>query len=110
VNIIALLSFEPGATETTNGPEAAPEGIVMLIDVLLQELTDTGVAFRVTTLAPCEAPKLAPVMTTWLPAVPVVAERFVMAGPGEANELTETLSKVPVASVEVLLLFTTSPT
>ena len=78
----------PGATDTTNGPDVALEGMVMLIDVLLHEFTITGVPFRFTTLLPCEAPKLAPVMTTVLPIVPVVA----------------------VASDEVLPLFTTKPT
>jgi len=34
----ALLSFMLGATETSKGPEVAPTGMVMLIDVLLQVL------------------------------------------------------------------------
>jgi hypothetical protein len=87
-----------GATETTIGPEVAPEGIVMLIDVLLQELTIAGVAFCVTRLLPCDAPKLEPVITTVLPIVPVVADTLVITGAGVAKELTETLSKVAVAS------------
>jgi len=110
VNITALLSSKLGATETTSAPDTAPEGIVMLIDVSLQELTNTGVAFKVTTLPPCEAPKFAPVITTWLPTVPVVAEIFVMTGAGIPNEPTDTLSKVAVASDEVLPLFTINPT
>jgi hypothetical protein len=99
-----------GATETTNNPDEVPEGIVMLIDVLLQELMIAGIAFRVTTLPPCEAPKLDPVITTVLPIVPVVADTLVMTGAGVPNELTETLSKVAVASDEVLPLFETNPT
>ena len=99
-----------GATETTNTPDVAPAGIVMLIDVSPQELIVTGVAFRVTTLPPCEAPKLEPVISTWLPAAPVVVETLLITGAGAPEELTDTLSKVAVASAEVLPPHTTSPT
>jgi hypothetical protein len=64
VNTTGLLSFMLGATETTNNPDIAAEGMVMLIDVSLQELMVTGVAFRITTLPPCEAPKFEPAITT----------------------------------------------
>jgi len=93
-----LLSFMLGATETSNGPDVAPEGMVMLIDVLLHELIITGVAFRVTTLPPWEAPKLEPVITTALPIAAVVVETLVMTGAGTSDELTETLSNVAEAS------------
>jgi hypothetical protein len=32
-----------GATDTSNGPDVAPVGIVITIDVLVHELTVTGV-------------------------------------------------------------------
>jgi len=41
-----------GATETTSGPEVAPEGTVKEMEVALQELTGTGTLFKVTRLAP----------------------------------------------------------
>ena len=99
-----------GATETTNGPEVAPEGMVILIDVLLQELTITGTSFRVTTLPPCAAPKLTPLITTVLPIVPVVPETLLIAGAGGPKELMETLSMVAVASEGLLLLVMAKPT
>jgi hypothetical protein len=99
-----------GATETTSMPDVAPEGIVRLIDVLLQELIIAGTALSVTTLPPCEAPKFAPVITIWLPTAPVVPETLVITGPAVADELTETLSKVAVVNEEVVELFTISPT
>jgi hypothetical protein len=39
-----------GATETSNGPEVAPDRIVMLREVLLQVLMVTGAPFSVTVL------------------------------------------------------------
>ena len=40
------------ATETTSGPDVAPDGIVMEMDVALHELMVTGAPFRFTTLPP----------------------------------------------------------
>jgi hypothetical protein len=90
-----------GATETTISPEAAPEAIVIEIEVLLQEFTVIGSAPRVTRLLPCEAPKFEPLIVTWVPIVPVVAETDVMTGAGAAVVLMDTLSKVAVARDEV---------
>ena len=92
-----LLSFMPGATDTTNSPEVAPAGIVVLMDVAPHELTVACVPFSSTMLLPCVAPKPVPVITTWLPINPVVAETLVITGAGTAAVLTETLSKVAVA-------------
>jgi hypothetical protein len=110
VKFTALLSFMLGATETSNGPEVAPVGIVMMIEVLLHELIDAGALFNNTKLPPCEAPKPVPVINTWLPIAPVVAETLVMTGAGAAVELIDTLSKVAVASAELLPLVTAKPT
>jgi hypothetical protein len=52
VNATGLLSFMLGPTETTKGPEVAPDGIVMVIDVALQELIVTRAPFSVTMLLP----------------------------------------------------------
>ena len=105
-----LLSFMLGATETTSDPEVAPDGIVMVMDVSLQELIVTGAAFSVTSLPPWETPKLEPVMTTWLPIDPVVAETLVITGAGAEGVLSDTLSKVAVARAELLPLVTAKPT
>jgi hypothetical protein len=53
-----------GATDTTNGPEVAPGGMVMLREVALQVLMVTGAAFSSTTLFACDAPKLEPLIAT----------------------------------------------
>jgi len=106
---MALLLFMLGATETTSGPEVAPAGIVMVIEVLLQELMVTGAPFSVTRLLPCGEPNPVPEITTWLPTGPVVADTLLITGAGAAAEFTETLSKVAVASAEVLLLHTANP-
>ena len=52
VNISELLLFMLGATATASGPDVAPVGMVMVIDVLLQALTVTGTPFNRTTLLP----------------------------------------------------------
>jgi len=38
VNVTGLLLFMLGATEAAKGPEVAPDGIVMVMDLSLQEL------------------------------------------------------------------------
>jgi hypothetical protein len=53
-----------GATETSSGPEVAPVGMVIVIDVALQELIVTAAAFRVTKLLFCVAPKPDPFTNT----------------------------------------------
>jgi hypothetical protein len=68
---------------------------VNTIDVSLHKLTAIGVAFNSRRLPPCVAPKLLPLIATWLPIEAVVADKAVITGAGEAVELSETLSKVP---------------
>ena len=109
VNVTALLLFMLGATETDNGPEVAPGGIVIVIDVALQVFTVTSPLFSVTRLPPCDPPNALPVITTWLPTGPVLAETLVITGAGAAAVLVDTLSNVAVASAELLSLFTTNP-
>jgi hypothetical protein len=61
---MALLSFILGATDTSNGPEVAPAGIVAMIEVLVHILTVMGTFLIVTKLPPCDAPKPVPLMAT----------------------------------------------
>jgi hypothetical protein len=106
---MGLVVFMLGATETAKGPEVAPVGIVMVMDVLLQELIVTSPPFSRTPLLPWEAPNPEPEITTWLPTDPVVAERLVMTGAGAEAELTDTLSRVAVAREEVEELLAARP-
>jgi len=106
VKATGLLVFMLGATETVSGPEVAPDGIVILIDVVLHTFMVTNAPFNVTKPT---APKPVPEITTWFPTDPVVAETLVMAGAGAAEELTDTLSNVAVARTDVLRLLTASP-
>ena len=52
VNEIGLLLFMLGATHTDSGPEVAPVGTVMVIEVALQKLTGACTPFRYTALLP----------------------------------------------------------
>ena len=61
---MGLLSFMLGGAETTIYPDVAPVGIVIVIEVLLQESTVTGVSFSSTKPLPCSVPKLVPLITT----------------------------------------------
>src|SRR5216683_7647856 len=110
VKRIALLSFMLGAMEASKDPEVAPAGIVMLIDVPLQVFTVTAPPFSNIALPLCWAPNPVPVITTWLPIDPVVAETAVITGAGATVELTDMLSNVAVAKAEVVRLLTASPT
>jgi len=74
----------------------------MLMAVALQLFTVTCDPFNVTVLVDWVFPNPVPKMVTGLPPGPVVAERRVIVGPGFAVEVTSTLSKVAVASDEVL--------
>jgi hypothetical protein len=87
-----LLLFMLGATETTIGPEVAPKGTVIVIELALQLFMVTGTPFSVTVLLPCEDPKAVPDINTWVPTDPDVGEMLLMNGEGLAAVLTETLS------------------
>lgn len=99
-----------GATETSIGPLAAPDGIVIVSDVSLQLLIVTAAPLSNTALPPCVGPKPDPEITTWLPTDPVVAETAVITGAGAEAEFTDRLSKVAVAKEAVLRLLTAKPT
>jgi len=84
--------------------------MVIVIDVPLQLLMVTAAPFSRTTLFPCDAPNPVPEITTALPIDPVVADTPLITGAGAEAELTDTLSKVAVATAEALPLFTAKPT
>src|SRR5208282_4816872 len=109
VNVSGLLQFMLGATETDSGPEVAPAGIVIVIEVAPQVSIVASIPFSVTMLLPCEAPNPVPEITTWLPTGPAVADRLVITGAGAGAEFTDTLSNVAVASAELFPLVTASP-
>jgi len=83
--------------------------MVIIIALLLQELIVTAAPFSVTKLTPCKLPKPLPLITTWLPIDPVVAEMLVIIGDGAALEEVETLSNVAVARAVVVWLETANP-
>jgi len=107
----------PGPTDTIRYPEVAVKGIVIVIDVPLQELIVTGASFSRTWLLPCVAPNPLPEITAWLPTPakaaeitgPPITDTLVRTGAGAADELIETLSKVAVLRVELLWLVTAKP-
>jgi len=99
-----------GPTRTDRGPEVAPVGIVIAMNVSLQELIVVSIPLNITTLLLCADPNPEPAIAIWSPTGPVVAERLVMTGAGAAMELIDTLSKVAVPSVEALPLSTAKTT
>ena len=109
MNVTGLLAFMLGPTRTAKYPVADPEATVKVTEVLLQEFIVIDTPLNITKLLPCEAPKLDPVIVTWLPIDPVVAERLLMTGAGAAVELIDTLSNVAVANAVVLLPVTARP-
>jgi hypothetical protein len=91
-----------GATETSMGPDVAPEGMTVVIEAEFQLLIVTGEPFSVTTLLAWIAPNPEPVITTCVPTGPVVADRPFITGAGAAVELIDTLSKVAVERLALL--------
>jgi hypothetical protein len=78
-----------GATDTTSGPDVAPVGMLIDMDVLLHVLTVTAAPFRSTRLLPWDWPKPFPVTVTWVPTGPVVADSVVIVGAGVVGVLTD---------------------
>ena len=77
-NATPLLATPP--TVTTTFPLVAPLGTAATIRVALQLVTDALVPLKRTLLAPCFAPKFAPLIVTDVPTIPDVGERLVMFG------------------------------
>ena len=98
-----------GPTDTTRYPDVAPAGIVIVIELALQELIVAATAFIRAWLLPCDAPNPDPEITIWLPTEAVVAETPVITGAGLDGVLIDTLSNVAVYVVDVLWLVTPRP-
>jgi hypothetical protein len=109
VNGIALLASPP--TVTTMSLEVAPLGTGTTMSFALQYVGTPTVPLNVTVLLPGLEPKFAPAIVTEAVGTPIFGDKLTIDGATTGElKLTATLSKVAVASDEVLPLFTTSPT
>jgi len=109
VNGIALL-VRP-LTVTRTFPEVAVPGTGTIMLVGVQLVGVPAVPLNVTELLPWLEPKFVPVIVTAAPAKAVFGDKPAIVGAMMgAAKVVETLSKVAVASDEVSLLVTASPT
>ena len=109
VNGTALLAAPPAMTTTL--PEEAPLGTGTTILVALQFVGVPAVPLNVTVLVPCVEPKFEPAMVTEAVGTAVVGVKLTIEGERVGGlKLSVTLSKVAVASDDVLPLFTIKPT
>ena len=79
MNMTPLLTCPP--TVTTTLPVIAPAGTGTVIEVALHLVGVAVVPLNVTVLAPCAAPKFAPITVTNAPTGAEFGEKAVMAGP-----------------------------
>jgi hypothetical protein len=92
--LIPLLANPP--TVTTTLPVVAPAGTGATMLVALQLVGAAVVPLNVNVLAPCVAPKFAPVTVTEAPTTPEVGLRLAMLGPGTLTvKLTPLLATPP---------------
>ena len=110
MKITGLLSFMLGATETTNGPEVAPAGMVMLMDASAPGVDGHRSSVQQHDAASLGRAKIQAIDRDLTPDGSGVAETLVITGAGAAVEFTETLSNVAVVKAVVLPLFTARPT
>jgi hypothetical protein len=104
-----LLATPP--TVTTTFPEVAPAGTGTVMLVVLQLVGVPAVPLKVTVLVPCGAPKFVPLIVTGSPGDPAFDDKFAIVGEDVCPvALSDTLSKVAVASADVLSLDTINPT
>jgi len=89
VKLVPLLATPP--TVTTTFPVVAPAGTGTTMLVALQLVGVAAIPLNLTVLAPCVAPKFAPVIVTKVPSTPEVGFRLVMLGAG-----TVTVKLVPL--------------
>jgi hypothetical protein len=73
-----------GARVTTTFPVTAPLGTGTIMLVAFQLVGAPAVPLKVSVLAPCVAPKFAPLIVTDVPTAPDVGFRLVMLGGGGA--------------------------
>jgi len=105
VNVAPLLGTP--LTVTTTGPVVTPAGAEVVILVAVQlalEMVPTAVPLKVTVLDPWVAPKLVPLMTTAVPAVPETGAMLVMLGVGSTVKLTPLLALPPTVTVALPLI------
>ena len=88
-----------GATDTTSGPDVAPTGTVKTIEVLLHKLIVIEAPFSNKTLPFCVAPKLLPVISTWLPTEADVADKPVIENVDKVIEKATKLGATPQGPV-----------
>src|SRR5439155_9687355 len=78
---VAPLLATPATVNTTGpGPSTTPDGTSATTLVLLQLRTAAETPLNVTTLDPCVAPKLLPLMVTEVPAGPIPGDKFEIFG------------------------------
>lgn len=80
------------AAFTTTFPVVAPEGTDTTMLVVLQLVGVAVVPLNVTSLVPCVAPKLVPVIVTEVPTTPEFTDRLLIAGAGMTMKLTPVLA------------------
>jgi hypothetical protein len=98
-------------TVITTFPEVAANGTGTTILVALQLVGVPVAPLNVTVLLPCVEPKLAPLIVTDVSGTAAFGDKLVIEGAAVCTaNVSETLSKVPVANDEVLPLVTTNPT
>ncbi|HTC92494.1 MAG TPA: hypothetical protein VK699_03455 [Terriglobales bacterium] len=95
VNVVPTLDCP--LTVTTTGPEVAPIGTWVVIEVGLQAEGVEAIPLKATVLLPCALPKLVPVITTAVPiAAPDGVILLIVGGPiGSVTVMCE--SKLPFA-------------
>src|SRR6266850_7469731 len=87
-----------GALVTTTFPVAAPLGTGTIMLVALQLVGVPAVPLKVTALAPCVAPKFAPLMVTDVPTAPDVGFKLVMLGGGVTVKFIPLLATPPTVT------------
>lgn len=97
-----LLAKPP--TMTITFPVVAPLGTGAIMLVALQLVGVVAVPLKVTLLAPCEAPKFAPVMVTEVPRGAKVGERFVILGEMRTVNATALLGTPPTVTMTLPLV------
>jgi len=86
-----------GARVTTTFPVTAPLGTGTIMLVPLQLVGAPAVPLKVSVLAPCVAPKFAPLMVTDVPIAPDAGFRLVMLGGGRVTiKFTPLLATPPI--------------
>ena len=70
-------------TVTTMLPVVAPDGTVAVIELSLHRVGVAATPLNVTVLAPCDNPKVEPVIVITAPTAPASGDKLVIDGPPE---------------------------